>query len=383
MHIPIISTFLKPIRHLTSIVSHHKATRVVVTFVSHNVIAVSVAGAIVVGSGAIGLVSFVNQINSKSDAAQSQPNSTTDIEKTDTDTTPTILVKDPETGKTRQVSQSDIKKDPSLINDVIKTPSANDYQNAGISQPLNQAIYDCIETISGDPKYEVQLTQSSGMGLNDPNYCKTITKQVSPPTSSQPEVIYSHSTQTYINGNTTIESSMFDSLSDGNGGKLCNGTGTRLPYGNYYFIGGSDIVEPSRQFDNNCQRYDYVNSGNGLYEASNGQSAYGLYTLYAKFQYQPITFTYQTRKISCTIHTHQTNLIDKNTGEYFDRDYDISYGFTDTYPISSVGYAGEDPCSFLRNNCTMTRVSIYAAYDANNSWTIATSFFGIDALNSD
>lgn len=385
MYIPIISVIIKPIKHLVSIASHHTAAQAVATFVSQNVVAVSVAGAVVVSGGAVGVVSVVNHNNGKPDTTQTQPNNPPDSKKTDPDA-PTILVKDSETGETRAVSQNDIKKDPSLLNNVIKTPIASDYQSAGITPPSDPAIYDCVKVLSDEQTYYNVMPNGSGIMITDPKYCKTISDSSSNNAPSQPEVRYSHTTQTYINGNTTIDTSEQPTLIDGNGGRLCTGAGTRVGFNNSttYYIGGSDTpTTPSRQYDMDCKRYEYVSNGNGAYRTPSGSTASGFYTFYALYQYQPTTFTYQRRIISCTIHTHQTNILDNNTGQYFDRDYDTPYGFTDTYPTSSVGYTGQEPCSFLRNNGTMTRVSVYATYDANNSWTIATSFFGINALYND
>lgn len=133
MHIPIFSTVTKPIKYLVSSFSHYAATRAVATFVSHNVIAVSVASAVIVGGSIVGVVSIVNHGNSRTTPIV-QGDSTT--KKTDPDA-PTILVKDPDTGEIKAVSQNDIAKNPSLMSNVINTPTASDYQNAGISPPIN------------------------------------------------------------------------------------------------------------------------------------------------------------------------------------------------------------------------------------------------------
>ncbi|MBC7707604.1 hypothetical protein H7Y63_00055 [Polaromonas sp.] len=377
MSISLISLITTPIKQIATIA----------TFVTHNVVAAAVTGVIIVGGSAAGVISVVNHSNGKSGTAQThtqtQTLKPTGIKKTDPDA-PTILVKDPDTGKTRAVSQKDIKENPSLLNDVVKNPTVSDYQTAGIAPPTNTAIYNCVKAVTNGQTY--YTAAPIGVVVDLTRYCKTISDPSSNSTISQSEVKYSHTTQTYINGNTSIESSMFDTLTDGKGGKLCTGAGTRSGFNasTTYYIGGSTTPTiPSRQYDMNCKRSEYVSNGNGAYTAPDGSTAFGFYTFYAQYQYQPTTFTYQTRIISCTIHTHQTNLLNNSTGKYYDRDYDTPYAFTDTYPTSSVGYAGQEPCSFLRDNGTMTRISIYAKYDANNSWTIGESFFGISALHND
>ena len=373
------------VKHLSSAVMKRATSHAAVTYIAHNTVLIAVVGVLILGGGAVGIASVINH-NDKSPATQTQPNDHGGNIKTDSDA-PNILVKDPKTGETRAVSLNDIKKNPTLLHNVIETPTATDYQNAGVDPPKNPAIYDCVKVVTDGQTYYNVLPAGSGVMITDPIYCITISDSQTNNTPSQPEVRYSTTTYTFTSHTPAIEKNIVGTLSDGSGGRLCTGTGTRVGFNTSttYYIGGSDIPTiPSRQYNMDCKRYEYVSNGNGAYTNSQGSTSHGFFTFYALYQFTPVTFTYQMRKISCTIHTHQTNIFNNNTQQYFDRDYDTTRKITDTYPTSSIGYSGQDSCSFIRNDGVVANYQsgFEVTYDANNHWMAGGGILGFSYKNN-